>query len=249
MNVWKKVFIILFLIVIICPAVQAKDNKWSNETEFSFVDTGGNTDVLTLSLKNLLKYKFAENINGAWRLGALFGETNGEKNSERFNTDVRGDYFINKALYAALLAGWLQDEFAGLDARYYFGPALGYKFIDGPEHSLSAEAGVDYVKENYTSSDPDSNDYARGRALGLYEYAFNPKNKLSQSLEYLHDFSESDNYSVNSVTALISSMSDVLSLKFSYEVAYDNEPALDPSTGDKLEDTDTILSATLVVNY
>ena len=249
MNIWKKVSIILFLIAVICPAVHAEDKKWSNETEFSFVYTGGNTDVITLSAKNLLTYKFAENIVGAWKLGALYGETDGVKNSERFYTDVRGDNLINEALYAALLAGWLQDEFAGLDSRYYIGPAVGYKFINGPDHFLSAEVGADYVNEEFTSGSPDSRDYARGRALGLYEYAINAKNKFTQSLEYLYDFSESDNYGINSVTGLISSISDVFSLKITYEVAYDNEPALDASTGNKLDDTDTILSATLVVNY
>ena len=70
------------------------------------------------------------------------------------------------------------------------------------------------------------------------------KNRFSQSLEYLYDFEDSDNYNLNSETALISALSDYLSLKASYVVKYDNEPV--PET---LEDTDTILGITLIVSF
>jgi putative salt-induced outer membrane protein len=49
---------------------------------------------------------------------------------------------------------------------------------------------------------------------------------------------------VISETALISALSDYLSLKTSYVVKYNNQPV--PAT---LEETDTILSVTLVVNF
>ncbi|MBN1841534.1 MAG: DUF481 domain-containing protein [Deltaproteobacteria bacterium] len=87
-------------------------------------------------------------------------------------------------------------------------------------------------------------DYLGGRAAARYEYAFTEKSKFSQSLEFLYDFDDSDNYNVNSETALISALSDYLSLKASYVIKYDHQPV--PST---LEDTDTILAVTLVVNF
>ena len=37
-----------------------------------------------------------------------------------------------------------------------------------------------------------------GRASASYEYAFNEKNKLTQTLEYLYDFDDGDNYSLTS---------------------------------------------------
>jgi putative salt-induced outer membrane protein YdiY len=55
---------------------------------------------------------------------------------------------------------------------------------------------------------------------------------------------DGDNYNVLSKTALISALSDYLSLKASYVVKYDSEPVR--ST---LEETDTILSVTLVVSF
>ena len=45
-------------------------------------------------------------------------------------------------------------------------------------------------------------------------------------------------------TAVISGLVDYLSLKASYTIKYDNQPV--PST---LEETDTVLAITLVVNF
>ena len=122
------------------------------------------------------------------------------------------------------------------------GPAVGYKWLTGPKHFVTTEAGLNYVSEEYVNNTEE--DYLQGRLFGLYEYPFSSKNKFSQSLEFLYDFENSDNYNMNSVTALISALSDYLSLKTSYEIKYDHEPV--PAM---LKKTDTILAVTLVVNF
>lgn len=237
-----KFVMVLLVVFAMVTAVFAEEKKWADEAELSFVDTVGNTDVVSLSAKNLLKYTFSEELKGAWKLSALYGESEGVKNAERYATELRLDYLLTDQLFSALIAGWLEDEFAGIESRYYLGPAVGYKFLNGPRHFLVSEVGPNYVKEEYT--DGTEKDYLEGRAFGQYQYAFTEKNRFSQSLEFLCDFEDSDNYRVNSETALISALSDYLSLKASYEIKYDNKPV--PST---LEETDTILSVTLVVNF
>jgi putative salt-induced outer membrane protein len=237
-----SLFASLFVVFAVVVQAHGEDKRWSDEAELSFVDTGGNTDVVSLSAKNLLKYKFTNNLTGSWALGALYGESDGEKNAERYFTELRLDYAFTERLYTFGIGGWLKDEFAGFDARYYVGPGIGYKFLAGPKHLLVGEAGANYAREEYT--DGTDRDYIEGRVFGKYEYAFTKKNRFSQSLEFLYDFDESDNYKVNSVTALISALNSYLSLKASYEVKYDNHPV--PET---LEDTDTILGVTLVVNF
>ena len=137
---------------------------------------------------------------------------------------------------------WSKEKFAGIDSRYYAGPGAGYNFLTGPKYFLLAEISLNYVNERYT--DDTDKEYLGGRAFTEYEYAFTDKNKFSQSVEYLHDFYDNDNYNVNSETALISALNNYLSLKTSYVVKYNNQPV--PST---LKETDTILSVTLVVNF
>ncbi|MES0362812.1 MAG: hypothetical protein ABUK14_02575 [Desulfobacteria bacterium] len=64
----------------------AEEKRWSEKAELSFVDAGGNTDVTSLSANNLLKYKITDTLEGAWKLGALYGESDGEKDAESYFT-------------------------------------------------------------------------------------------------------------------------------------------------------------------
>jgi len=242
---WLVVIGVFFLVFSAAAGLYAQDQeekKWADEAELSYVDTGGNSDLLSLSAKNLLTYTFSEKLTGTWKVNALYGESDGVKNAESYATQIRLEYLVTDRFFYSIMAGWLKDKFSGIDSRYYLGPGVGYKFLTGPKHFFEGELGVNYVTEEYTD-DTDA-DYMQGRAFGKYEYAFSKKNKFSQSLEFLYDFEESENYNINSETALISALSDYLSLKTSYEVKYDNQPV--PET---LEETDTILSVTLVVTF
>lgn len=230
-----------FLILLTANAVPAEEKKWEDTAELSYVQTGGNTEVLTFSGKNMLKYKFSEKWSGAWKIGALYGETDGVKNAERYYTDLRADYKATERIYYYGSGGWLRDEFAGFDNRYFLGLGAGYQILTGDRHFLSAEAGLNYAAEEYPNDTED--DFLEGRIFGSYAYVFNPKTKFTQDLEYLHNFDDSDKYKVNAITALTTTLSDLFSLKVAYEISYNNQP-----TPDTLEETDTIFSVALVVN-
>jgi len=206
------------------------------------IDTNGNTEVSNLSATNILQYAFDENLKGTWKLRALYGESDGARNAESYSTEVRLDYLFTDQLYTAGIAGWLKDEFAGIEAKYYIGPAVGYRLFTGPRHFLLGEVGLNYVTEKYIDNTDEQ--FIEGRAFVKYEYAFTEKNKFSQSLEFLYNAYDSDDYKVNSETALISALNNYLSLKASYEIKYANKPT--PQT---LDDTDTVFSLALVVNF
>lgn len=219
----------------------AQEKKWSDQAEMSYVQTGGNTDVMNLSLKNTLKYDFVESVRATWRLGALKGEADGIKNAESYFTDLRVDKSYNEQIYSFGIAGWTRDRFAGVDDRYHMGLGGGWKFLTGPKHFFVGELGATYTSEKYL--DETNKDYLGSRVFSQYEYAFTEKNRFSQSLEYLYDFDDAKNYNVNSETALIAALNGNLSLKMSCVVKYDHVPV------DALKKTDTIAAVTLVVNY
>jgi len=225
-------------------ADEAEEKAWSDEAEFSYVTTGGNADVQTLSAKNRYKIDFADDYTFLWKLEALKGETDGVLTAERYATDLRLEYAFDHA-YIYGNAGWLQDTFAGLDRRAHRGVGGGYKFLDGPTAFLKAEAGVNDVRESYTDSamNPDRHS-TEGRLFGEYTYAFTKKNRFSQSLELLRDLSDSTRYRANSETALIAALTDRFSIKLSYELRYNHRPV--PET---LRRTDRVLSTALVANF
>ncbi|MGD2271598.1 MAG: DUF481 domain-containing protein [Desulfobacterales bacterium] len=244
----KKVFlpVILVILVFSSTGIHAEEKKeekrWKDEAELSFVSTNGNSETTTLSAKNLLFYKFSDKLNGEWKITALKSEDDSETTAERYSTGLKLSYLFTQRIYGAVAGGWLQDEFAGFDARYYIGPLIGYKFLAGPKHFLTGEAGANYAREEYT--DDNDKDFLEGRAFGRYEYVFTKKTKFSQSMEYLYDFDDTDNYKVNSETALITALAGNFALKTSYEVRYQNRPI-----PEDLDETDTILTVALVVNF
>jgi len=220
---------------------RAEDPRWHDEAELTYVDTSGNTSVTTLSAKNTLTVPLSATTKGTWKLGALYGKSEGTKNAESYFTEIRLDHSYTERLYSFGYGGWQQDKFAGIDARYYLGAGGGYKYFTGPKHFLLGEAGLTANKEEYT--DNTDNDFLGGRLFGKYEYHFTEKNKFTQSLEWLLDFSEFGNWNLNSETALLSALNSWLSLKASYLIKYDNDPVANR------KQTDKILGVALVVNF
>jgi putative salt-induced outer membrane protein len=94
-----KLLMAFLAVLAMATGTYAEDKRWSDEAELSFVDTGGNTEVRTLSAKNLFKYKFTEKLQGACKLGALYGESDGEKNAESYFTELRMDYLFTERFY------------------------------------------------------------------------------------------------------------------------------------------------------
>ena len=243
----KIMVVLLIVCILVSCSLIAQDKNWSNSTELSFVNTSGNTEVTTLSAKNKLTYKFSQKFETVLQLAALYGKSNGVKNSENYSAKLKGSYLISKRFYASLVSGWSKDIFAGIDSKLSIGPALGYKLMTGPKHTLNFEAGVEYVDEKYydqnNSLDETSNDYFNGRGFTEYKYSLTEKSNFGQSLEFNYDFGNSDNYDATSVTSVTTALSDVLSLKASYKIDYVNAPV--PST---LKKTDTTLSVSLIIN-
>jgi len=220
------------------------DKRFSNQTHFSLVNTTGNSDTLTVAGKNEMKYKFTDKWTGSWVAGGLYVENKNKKTAERYFTDLRADYSITERWYVYGLGTWLRDKFAGFENRVSVGPGVGYKFFIGPKHFLLGETGLNYTIEDYEEKGESTERFIEGRLFGKYEYAFTDKIKASQSLEYLQSFKDSSTWKLNSVTALTTALTDILALKVSYSVFYNN----DPRPRD-LDDTDTILATSLVINY
>ncbi|VAX30770.1 hypothetical protein MNBD_NITROSPIRAE01-190 [hydrothermal vent metagenome] len=243
MKLLKMIPLLVILLLLEVISVGAAEKKWSDEGELSSVNTGGNTNVSTFAAKNIVKYKFSEKIEGNWKVSALNSKTEGIKTAERYASELRGDHLFSEHIYAGLSVGWLKDKFAGIDARYYVGPVAGYRVLHGPKHFLKTEAGLDYVSEDYTNNT--SSNFLRGRAFGAYEFHLTDLNKFTQSLEYLYDFDNATNYNINTVSAMVTVLSQNFSLKTSYEVKFDNDPI-----GARLnKKTDTMLAVSLLVNF
>lgn len=238
-----KIFSIIIGFILSASFSFAEETKnWSDEAEFSFVATSGNTNIETLSLKNIFKYNFDKKNLVAWKLAGLKSETSSVLTAESYESDIRYEHLYSERTYSYLNAGWFTDEFAGLDKRVNYGLGGGYKVLTGPKNMLSIEGGVSSVKES--NIDNTTKTYSEGRLFGKYTYEFSKTSKFTQSLEYLYDFDVSENYRYNSETAITAAINSVFSLKTSYLIKYDNLPL-----NATIKDKDTKLSIAIVANF
>jgi putative salt-induced outer membrane protein len=228
--------------LLVSTTVWAQEKGWSDKAEVSFVQTGGNTDVVSFKLKNLLKYNYSEQWSFQWRANVLFAKSNSEKSAERYDTEVRADYALSPHAYFYGQSGWAQDTFAGLDHRFFGGPGFGYVFLPGLRHVIGVELGGQFAKEDYT--DGTDSDFMEGRVFCGYAFLFNDAVTFSQEVEYLHNFRTSGQFKVIAVTAIKTRLTDRFALRVAYEIRYDNQP-----TPEELKKTDTLLSASLVINF
>jgi putative salt-induced outer membrane protein YdiY len=177
----EKIVLVILCIIGVAGLSYAQDEnlneekRFSNETSISLVNTTGNTDTLSFAGKNEMAYKFSEKWTGSWLVGAIYNETDSEKETERYFTDLRADYAISDRLYAYGLGSWFQDKFSGFDNRIGIGPGLGYKYLIGPRHFLLFEGGLNYTYEDYTDPIIDDENFLEGRLFGKYEWVFTEK--------------------------------------------------------------------------
>jgi putative salt-induced outer membrane protein YdiY len=226
--------------VLSCGYAQGKN--FGAEAELAYLDATGNTDVIVFSAKNSMVYAFNQNLEGLWKAGARYGESGGEKNVERYFTELRINYLFARRLYTSVITKWLTDEFAGIHWRYYIGPALGYQFIKGPAHFLSLEAGVNYTIVDYTDDTKERS--IEGRSFAEYKYLITQQTRFKSSIEFFYNFSDGKAFNINSELSLVNSLEEYLALKTSFEIEYDNKPV--PST---LKKTDTVLSFAIIFTY
>lgn len=136
----------------------------------------------------------------------LYGESKGTASAERYTTALRLDYKFTERFSFFGKAEGLEDRFSGIDLRYHLGGGIGYQVLRGPIHLLITETGMNYTREEHT--DNTELTYRAGRFFVRYDYLFTEKNKFFQSVEYLYDFEDSENYNVNSETAIISALNN-----------------------------------------
>jgi putative salt-induced outer membrane protein YdiY len=220
-------------------ASNVEDKRWRDEAELSFIDTGGNSEVKTLSGKNLLEYRASPQVALTWKVELLRGSDRGITNSDRSVSTLRARYTFDEKRYAFAVTGILQDRFAGIDKQWHVGGGVGYGFLSGPVHMLAGEAGIQQVSASYTDESRDT--YFGSRFFGEYAYKFNDKDRFVQSLEYAQDLKFGVNRQLNSEAALVFDLTDRFATKISYTIRHNNNPI--PDTPSK---TDTVLAVALV---
>jgi putative salt-induced outer membrane protein len=238
----------LFLAVLLAGGVAAlhaeepgaPKKPWSNKTELSVVSTNGNTKSTSASGKNTYTHdwnKASLELIG----GGLSASDNEGTTAEQFYASEKGAYKITERNYAFERFAWDKDRFAGYSNRYDSSVGLGRELIKTDRDLLVTELGGGYVSEERIHAD-DKN-YGAGRVYGKFEHKISPTSEFIQTVEYIPNLKDGDDFRVNTESSIQAAISTHFSLKTTYLWKHVSAPPVGFGRND------TSLTVALVASY
>jgi putative salt-induced outer membrane protein len=203
------------------PAPAPAEPKWESSAGLGFSLTRGNSKNLLFTANVASQKKWD---NNEVRLGAngAYGESDSIKNTEQVLGFAQYNRLFTERAYGYLRLDALHDSVADIEYRFNFSPGVGYYFIKNQTTSLSGEVGPGFIHEKLGGDD---RSYMTLRVAERFEHKFNERVRMWQSLEWLPQVDNFNNYILNSEIGVAASLTDNLSLKVFAQDVYDNEPA------------------------
>ncbi len=266
-------------------SAQAQEEKqlgWFDKAELTFVLTAGNAGSSTFGLKNTLE-RVWERSSLRFDAGAIrtesslttrtaIGSVDDFQLAEQTQSDVTAESYFLRGRYDRSLsprfflyggAGWDRNTFAGIDNRYTVVGGVGNTWLDTNVSRFRTDYGVTYTRQDDVVDDPGTPDSFAGFRLS-YDY----KRALTSTTEYVStlvvddSFDDTEDVRADFVNSIAVSISQMLALKTSLQLLFDNKPSLvavplefpaGSPTGQtvltELDELDSILTVALVVTF
>ncbi len=227
--------------------VAAQDARfsWDNATEFSYVATAGNASSNTLGLKSTLT---GSGGDGTFKLevGGIRASSNfttrtamGTADSFVINEETRteqsaANYFArsryNRELGGAFAfggAGWERNTFSGVNNRFSVVAGLGRTWVEGDTGLFKTDLGATYTVQKDVEPNPLVSDGFVGlRATIEALRALTATTDLATTLVLDENLNNTDNFRLDWIASIAVALMEGLAFKTSYQMLFDNAPAL-----------------------
>lgn len=228
---------------------EAPEPAWVGSLGLSWVATSGNTDTSSIGMDFALDRK-----PEPWGLSLVARGTRaddqGVKTAENYLVSGRAVRALGKRWEVFGGLAWAKDPFAGFDSQTVASAGATFKAIESERHLVSFDGGLTYTWEDQISPTApapvlftDSIDFAGG-LLGLsWEWKIGKTSKLTERLVFLPNFDDTDDWRLNSITAIEAAVNEWLALRFGFDVRHRNQPI------GGADGTDTTSTASVVFNF
>jgi len=220
-------------------AGEPESRAWKGSGQLSFLTASGNSRSKSGSVRFELVNEWPEVDRITFTVGALYSESEGDKTAEAEYLTGRYDYFHTADTYSLYSLLVERDEFAGFDYRVTARVGLGHQLVKTDIDTLDVEGGFDYV---YEEKEPEAEDFPAARLYGKYTHKFAERISFLQDLEILENLSDTEDYRVNTLTALEVGLNSHLSLKTAVTAKYDHQPVEGNQTLDYFTETALVLN-------
>jgi putative salt-induced outer membrane protein YdiY len=278
---------IAILLPAITPAAFAADDEeeklgWSSTAELSYVLTAGNSETTTLGFSGSADRKWKKALLQI-QIGALKAESTTDlgyavgtqtdftipeitqTTAENYFAVGKYDRNITERFFWYAAAGWLRNEFAGIQDRYTVSGGVGNIWFDSETFSFRTNYGISYTDQQDIVEIPLVESSFAGVLLSssLKKKFGKEKSEYGNDFIFNYSLADSDNWRWTMNQWVSTSLTDLLALKVTLNWLYNNVPAFreypllegDPPTDQgntvlvHLEELDTIFSVALVLKF
>lgn len=220
---------------------EEEEPLWAGSLGLAWVATSGNTDTTTLGLNFALDRK-----PEPWGLELVArgnrADDSGVTTAENYLVSARAVRKLSTRWDAFGGLAWAKDPFAGFDSQTVASAGAIYTAIDSKRMLLSFDMGLAYTWEDRVPPAEDVN--FAGGLLGLsWEWKLGANSKFTERLVVLPNFDDTDDWRLQSLTAIESAINDWLALRLGFDLRYRNQPI------DDADSTDTTSTASVVINF
>ena len=213
------------------PAEAAKEppkNPWVTTASIGFSLTRGNSETLLVTGNVLSEKKWDKN---ELRLGVdgTYGEDHDTTNAEQVHGFGQYNRLFTERFYGYGRLDALHDGIADVDYRVTLSPGAGYYFVKNKSTTFSGEVGPGFIMERQGGDD---RNYFTLRIAERAEHKLNDRVRLWESVEYLPQVDDFNNYIINAEIGIDTAITKKLSLKVFVVDTYDNDPAPDRKKND-----------------
>jgi putative salt-induced outer membrane protein YdiY len=245
-----KHFLIFLSIILFCVNIYPQDAEkktgWFFEGQVAGLWTAGNSESVTYGLGATLRHLW---VNSELRFDAggtqtesgltsrtavgttdaflLRENTITEKTAELFYARGRYDYNFSEFLYALGGLDWLRNKFAGIDSRFLLAAGLGNTWAKEENIRFKTDYSFTYTFQSEVVENPFSKNEFPGVRFS-YDFWY----KLTKSTEFSSIFiadwnlDNTDDIRIDFTNALPVAISDVFTLKPTFQLRWRNDPAL-----------------------
>jgi len=218
---------------VVSSSLAAQDPPKPREftADVGYVSTTGNTEISALNLGEKLILRA-----GAWEhkqgFGSIYASQDGEQTSNLLFTNWRSDWSFRPRLALFGYAGFDRNEFAGISRRFEEAVGLAAKLLTLPNDQWVLEAGMALNQQRSTTGS--TLNFASVRSATMFKHLFSKHAYFLQVVEFLPSLKVSEDYRVNSESAIVAPLSEHIAMKAGYVVRFDNLPEVGRRKNDRI---------------
>lgn len=199
--------------------------------DVGYVSTTGNTEISALNLgeKLILRAGKWEHRQG---FGSVYASQDGKQTSNLLFTNWRSDWSFRPRLALFGYAGFDRNEFAGISRRFEQAVGLAAKLLTLPNDQWTLEAGLALNQQRATTGS--TLNFSSVRSATTFKHLFSKNAYFLQLVEFLPSLKVSEDYRVNSESAIVAPLSEHIAMKAGYVVRFDNLPEVGRRKNDRI---------------